>query len=330
MTHIDKFFKFQYWFNMTKKNVIYYIAYLFISTFILTEIILRLFDPFGTGYLFAIESYKKTYKKDADFYYINQPGFSDYVQGVKVDINSEGLRSPQFIKNSKVKRRILILGDSIVFGWGVAQDSIFIYRLYKKLIKEIEIIGAGTNSWNTRAQYEFLKKEALAYQADNIILIINPNDIYLKSTLNAEQEFNFKRTLRNSIEELATYSYTTSTFLAFYQKYRHARLINDMFESAEAIKDVRSAFTGIISLCAENNIILTAFLYGNPHQENVKKCAYFYKEIMAEHGLRVNFFTDHRLFSGEFTNSFIDGHPNIKGHKIITKQLEETIRKVTM
>lgn len=310
-----------------KRNTIYYILYLLITTFLVSEIILRVFDPFGAEYLFEIAHYNTTFRRDPDFFYINQPGFSGEMQGIKIHINNEGLRSPEFDENKKTKKRLLILGDSIVFGWGVEQDSIFTYRLYNIFKDSIEIIGAGSNSWNTRAEYAYLKKRALGYKPDYMILIINPNDIYLKQQKQPQKEISLKNKVRKMLEKLASYSYTSATFLAFYQKYRYAKIINDIFDKTPgALTDARAATVSLIKICNKNNIKLVSFIYGNPQTEIIKKCSQFYKKIFNEFGMKIYFFKGTQLFSGKFTNSFIDGHPNAAGHQIITDQLTKTIR----
>ena len=290
-----------------KRNIIYFLLYLFFITFLLIEIILRFFDPFGASYLYAIDEYNKTFKRDPDYFYINHPGFSGDINGVEIKINSQGLRSPLFEADVKTKKRLLILGDSIVFGWGVKQDSIFIYRLYNLFKDSLEIIGAGTNSWNTRAEYAFLKKDALAFQPDYLVLIINPNDVYLKIQSQPKENHAIKNFLRKTAESAADYSYTCATFLALYEKQRYARIMNEMFEDSLALSDAQEAMTGIIELCQQNNIELVNYIYGDPGRDVVKKCSTFYAHILNKSGLSADYFDNPQLFSGAYTNSIIDG-----------------------
>ena len=57
-------------------------------------------------------------------------------------------------------RRVLILGDSLVFGWGVPYEATFAGRLTQRIKAHHaswECIAAGVGSWNTRTEMEFLR-----------------------------------------------------------------------------------------------------------------------------------------------------------------------------
>ncbi len=83
-------------------------------------------------------------------------------QGVTVRVNSHGLRGPEFeTAKAPGRKRILILGDSVVFGWGAEEQDLFPAELQRRFDGDgrgIEVIAAGVGSWNTRAEYEFLRE----------------------------------------------------------------------------------------------------------------------------------------------------------------------------
>ncbi len=120
--------------------------------------------------------------EENDIYaYIHRPGYQGTFQGVRVSINSHGLRGREFnTVKPPGKIRILILGDSVVFGWGAPQDSIFGARLqdmFKSWTEKVEVISAGVGSWNTRTEYEFLRSTAIQFQPDILLLVIVSNDL---------------------------------------------------------------------------------------------------------------------------------------------------------
>ena len=57
--------------------------------------------------------------------------FESTVQPVRVAINSHGLRGPGLRRNPH-SARILFLGDSVAFGYGVSQESTFVALLGKE------------------------------------------------------------------------------------------------------------------------------------------------------------------------------------------------------
>ena len=83
--------------------------------------------------------------------------------GIRVYINSLGLRDREYeIKKEFSGLRIITIGDSITFGWGVSISDTFPKVLEEKLSDNpfelpIEVINAGINGYNLTQYYELLK-----------------------------------------------------------------------------------------------------------------------------------------------------------------------------
>lgn len=91
--------------------------------------------------------------------------------------NSLGYRGPEFeIKKPDDVFRILMLGDSITFGWGVEDEQTFSYLLLGLLDnkykgKKLEIINAGYyDGYSVDNYYAYLKSEGLKLDPDLIVL----------------------------------------------------------------------------------------------------------------------------------------------------------------
>ena len=102
---------------------------------------------------------------------------------VWVKTNSQGLRSDveyQWAKPSGTIR-ILGLGDSFMFGWGVSLEDSFLKRLEPNLKKitgsNIETINAGVPGWNLNHYYVYLKEIGIRYSPDVIVLSYFINDV---------------------------------------------------------------------------------------------------------------------------------------------------------
>jgi len=99
--------------------------------------------------------------------------------------NSLGYRGPEFtIAKPANTYRILMLGDSITFGWGVEDDQTFSHLLpgllnHQHQGKNLEVINAGFHDgYAVDNYYVYLKNQGLQLKPDLVILNLFPwNDI---------------------------------------------------------------------------------------------------------------------------------------------------------
>ena len=104
----------------------------------------------------------------------NIPNWNSTTFGRTLTINSKGLRDREYAyeKPPGVKR-ILVLGDSYAWGYGVADGEIFTEQLEAALEGEAvkwEVINTGVSGWSTDQQYLFLRDEGLKYSPDVVLL----------------------------------------------------------------------------------------------------------------------------------------------------------------
>ena len=100
--------------------------------------------------------------KDRELGWKLKPNVEDKWGGVKVKINSKGLRGPE-INYRKLPhvRRILFLGDSVTFGYLLERDdqtypSQVARILKKKLLLAVESINAGVGGYSPWQEYSLL------------------------------------------------------------------------------------------------------------------------------------------------------------------------------
>ncbi len=111
------------------------------------------------------------------------PGTSARLMGVDVRINSTGQRNPEVLRpKPEDVYRIVMLGDSLTFGWGVEEEETSSRRLERKLNaaradgKRVSIVNAGVGNYNTKMQAAWLVAEGDMYEPDMIILNYFIND----------------------------------------------------------------------------------------------------------------------------------------------------------
>lgn len=95
---------------------------------------------------------------------------------ISVRINHQGLRDREHLyeRPSDVKR-ILVLGDSFAWGYGVEAEDRFSQRLETSL--GVEVINAAVSGYGTDQELLWLRTEGVKYEFDFMILVLAGNDI---------------------------------------------------------------------------------------------------------------------------------------------------------
>jgi lysophospholipase L1-like esterase len=95
----------------------------------------------------------------------------------RVSINEDGFRGPRVpIGRRSGWNRIVVLGDSYVFGHGVNDDETFCVRL-AELFPQTEVVNLGVTGYSTDQELLLLEDRALAYEPDVVVLCFYANDL---------------------------------------------------------------------------------------------------------------------------------------------------------
>lgn len=166
----------------------YNICLVLISTIFavgLAEVILGSLDLFGMSYYRISNRYERNMLPDPDLIYTHTPNSADIYGDTEVHINSLGMRDREVLDKKPDEYRILFLGDSVTFGWGVAEDQIFVRRLESILTEQtgrpVHTLNSGIGSYNTETEWEFLKRHSEKLNPDLVVLMYVPNDITIKA-----------------------------------------------------------------------------------------------------------------------------------------------------
>lgn len=93
-------------------------------------------------------------------------------------INEDGLRADRRYTRPKPDgtRRIVLLGDSVLFGLGVAVEDTFTAKV-EQALPNTDVINAGVGGYSTYSERVWLEHIGLTYDPDVIVVVFCPNDV---------------------------------------------------------------------------------------------------------------------------------------------------------
>jgi lysophospholipase L1-like esterase len=144
------------------------------------ELGLRALD-LGHPYESEPESYLPV--ADADVLFTLKPGYRGFSEGTDVAISQQGLRDREFaIPKPASTFRLLALGDSVTFGFGVLGEQTFSKQLEQRLnalgeSRTYEVLNGGVIGYNTIQERARLERIGLHFQPDAVVLMFLVNDM---------------------------------------------------------------------------------------------------------------------------------------------------------
>jgi lysophospholipase L1-like esterase len=117
--------------------------------------------------------------------FLYKPGFEGYFVGagygdIVLRINSDGFRDDPFPPGSAERRRIIVLGDSVVFGSGVWEEERFTELLQDHEAVQsagIEVLNLGVNAYSFGHYLELARLDFMGLEPDLVIVGFTLNDI---------------------------------------------------------------------------------------------------------------------------------------------------------
>lgn len=311
------------------------------ATLLLAEAALRLFDPIGIGYYFETARYFDAMVPDPDFGYLHAPSWQSVFQATRVSFNRHGLRWPEVdVEKRPGARRLLVVGDSVVFGWGAPQDSIFAARVQRALAARCpqwEVIAAGAGSWNTRNEVEFVRKRGLDFSPDALLLFIVSNDVTPSAKGRAEvarERLLTQGPPRPRAERIAgrvwAFAARRSYAAAAVRHLASTRSAGDALraryrDGSPAVEDARLALSELRRLCDARGTRVFAILYGERTTPLDAAFLDAYEAMLSdagiEHAAMARLGDDPAL-----RNSAVDRHPNARGHAVIAEAVLAFLR----
>ncbi|MCI0406303.1 MAG: GDSL-type esterase/lipase family protein [candidate division Zixibacteria bacterium] len=172
--------------NLTAgKKVLFSVLWIFLALAAL-ELFFRLLPepPRAYGYrlLYNPElDFPKFYLKDEKLFWRLRPKQhiqSGFVVSGQYRTNSEGFRDREFTENrAEGKKRILCLGNSVTFGWRVAEEEAYPQALQKLVADDYEVYNCAQTGYATFQGKRLLDELLQKYHPDVVTIAFIWNDL---------------------------------------------------------------------------------------------------------------------------------------------------------
>ncbi len=314
----------------------------FIVTIILLAGLLEVFLVIknGDGKNYDIEMWKysrelKRISANPNLGHEHIPNKSAKLQNVDIHINSFGMRGAE--PNSQADLKILCLGNSITFGWGVDEDKIYPELLKKDLNKFIEenpssklaqrymsidVGNAGIGNYNTVREVELFLTKYEDLKPNVIILgsfIRDPEIIPAPKHNWLLENSQLAVTLWSRFEQIKRASGLESSFEEHYK--------NIYKDDYEGWIKTQEAYKKLADYAKANNIRVIVAMIPDIHNLHNYPFIYIHDKVrLLAEANGFEFIDLYDSFSTIETQEEIwampgDPHPNALGHKLIGEQI---------
>lgn len=245
--------------------------------------------------------------------------------------NSDGMRDAREYPVSRLPNsiRVVGLGDSGMFGWGVDLDEDYMSVLEANLnLREdgttYEVLNMAVPGYNTQLELEALRHKGVKYKPDIVIIGWCENDYSLPFFLLEKENYRrrdvsflynllFRRAvLKNNETQVAT-----GFALRDLREFDRERVVSELTTGSD-IDRVRQALAELRALSEQEGFKLLVF---GPMKEIIR-------DLCREVG--VPYSSTHDLIpEGTYPNEYLVYwmHPNKDGHRVLAKHLEDDLVK---
>jgi lysophospholipase L1-like esterase len=292
---------------------------------VMLEVSLQIYTRVAIYYDVEMSRYATEIKEKADnpkIGHVHIPNAQAHLMGVDVSINSDGFRDGEYTVERNDKYRIVVLGDSLTFGWGVEKADIYEVLLEQMLseTRPTEMINTGHGNYNTQQQLNLFKDKGLKYNPDKVVVFFFINDAEVtpvRSKWTAIARLRSVTFLWSRMRGLLTRSDTGATFESFY---------SDLYEDDQpGFITLKESFVELHGICEERGIELQVIMIPELHNLIDYPFGAEYAKVfdfLIENDIPVIDLT--KDFAGyenppELWVALDDAHPNARAHRMIAE-----------
>jgi len=307
------------------------ILILIVVLFAICEALIRVYLHYNTVYDIEMTRYAMEVKEDSEnpkIGHVHKPGSEEELMNVKVSINSDGLRDKEYSTEKGDAYRMIFLGDSLTFGWGVEVEDTFQYILEEELSKTspTEIINFGIGNYNTEQEVNLFFEKGVKYDPDKVVLFYFINDAEITPEKSGLWFLGYSHLISfywSRINSLINNIVAAKSFKEYYS--------NLYEEGQEGWANSKNALIELRDYCRENGIALQVVLLPELHDTDNTIFTQVYDKVsgfLEENG--IDYMSLAKLFKGqgnpiELWVNYDDAHPNDVAHRKIAEALVEFI-----
>ena len=297
------------------------------------ELGIRTVDPLGISYYELAGDYVRDKKADEHLVFRHKPSWETRYGDVLVTYNERGLRDRPILPKAEGEYRILALGDSVTFGWGVPQHQIFAFRLEQllqgRLQRPVRVINSGVGGYNTVQELTYFKQEGVTFQPDLVMLTYVQNDI--EENKGPFDPWDGVSLRGNSLPDMVLQMLGKLWFYRLVDHTYHYALPKQLkgqytnpSQGGEGWSHSMSALDELDAMCEEHKIPLIVFYNRMEPGENNPL---FEDVVRHVHGVPVKDMGQwfEGLDKSSLTNSKVDSHPNAEGHRVMAEHMADEI-----
>ncbi|MFO8057538.1 MAG: SGNH/GDSL hydrolase family protein [bacterium] len=323
---------------MKKSRTVLFSLVLFIGGLLLLAVLFSLFQKPGPWKKPASSPglYRKSEVEGLPHEHV--PGATGVVAGLSVRINNLGFRGED-VSRSKPEgtTRIVIVGDSIVFGQGVDEEKTLSCLIEELLARKepgrsFQVINAGVRGYNSHDYVVLLKEKVLSLSPDLVILVITEINDPERKPFRPESEKleRFKSSPWRKVpilRELVAASYADEINRLFKE---HVKSLYD--PEGEEFRRFREDIRSVKEICDKSSVELLAVTFPMLSEENMFETERArLKTMLSEEG--VSFIDPYPLLdrypAGELVVGPRDFHPNGKALEIVARALAGPVMQKT-
>jgi len=130
---------------------------------------------------------QEIFQLDDELIYSLKPGYQRVAESdefvERATTNRHGLRDDEIAPRADFEKRIVVLGDSMIFGHGVNDDEAFPNQLeavFRSENRRVDVINAGVKGYGTDGAYKLYadRLHPLGFEPDLVIFGIYSNDLH--------------------------------------------------------------------------------------------------------------------------------------------------------
>jgi lysophospholipase L1-like esterase len=322
--------------NVLKKLALVVFSLLIVA--LLMELFLRVTFYHSKDFSMEMWKYAVAMKRavpDPNLSFVHEPNTHAFLMGQDVKINSQGLRDYEYpFDKPPGVYRILVLGDSTTFGWGVSMNDTASKILERELnaqhvagYERFEVINAGVGNYDTVQEVTYYKTRGVEFHPDMVILVYfinDPEPVPRQRSIWLIDRSYLVAFLTNRLDGVLRKTGSRPGWKAYY-----ASLYNENLPGYQACK---AALLDLAATTRENQTNLIVALLPELHEINQE---YPFtaehqriKDVVAPTGTPVLDLIDGLRGHGPEETLWVtplDDHPSAKANTLIAAQLRDAI-----